>query len=848
VSFPGLNPESDPDRAQGVHPHEGYSASEPDTSSEALRARVAGLEAQLEDLRAKHLGLLENIQDLIFAVDEHGEPTFVGGNTIGILGISPNEASAMPADRWRDMVHPEDLPRVAESIRRCLERPDSTTFMVRVRDLAGEYRYLDAHLSSTVSPDDEKPVGASGVCRDVTAMVRAQRIMESLNRAAERVQDSGLSPSDVLRAVASQLAELELSVVVMLLDDDGETLRPAESHSVHGEIESVSRMLGDALEGWTLPAAAIEWLSAVMAERRPVCAPVTAELMARCLPEEQRYAAPALARMFAGQQLIAAPMVAGGSPLGLLLVYGPQVGAGVVPSVAAFANQTAIALRNAQLVQTLRDGEEQYRNIFESVTDGVTIFDTDGYILDVNPAACEMYGYSRDELIGMHLSRIVHPDYYHDLVNFRRAVERDGSFSAQALNIRKDGTIIEVEVRGAAFRHKGQLRLISVDTDITERMESHRALLRSEKLRALGQMAGGIAHDFNNLLLGIRGFVNLALLELEESPEQARDDLQRALSSTADAAEAVRRLQSLYRQSDDTSDFTAVHIDQLVREVVALTKPRWKDEQEFRGVTINLITDLGDPAPVMGNASELRRVLTNIILNAVDAMPQGGTLAIRTRSEDGWCVVSISDTGVGMTEEQRAQLFEPFFTTKGTAGSGLGLAVSLRIVERHGGKIEVSSKPYEGSTFTVRLPFAPARKVAEPPAQEAYDAVASAPRPHMHVLAVDDEIAVLTVLTRLLERDGQTVTTATSGQEAIVRLREQPYDLLVTDLGMPNVSGHRVAQVARELYPGMPIVLSTGWGETISPEQLANLGATALLPKPFSYEDLCRALRDATRE
>ncbi|NLD74944.1 MAG: PAS domain S-box protein, partial [Chloroflexi bacterium] len=516
-----------------------------------------------------------------------------------------------------------------------------------------------------------------------------------------------------------------------------------------------------------------------------------------------------------------------------------------LPSVAAFANQTAIAYRNAQLLQGLRESEEQYRNIFVSVTDGLTIFDEDGYILAVNPAACRIYGYSEDELVGMHLSTLVHPEHYHDLENFRRAIAEDGVFHGQAVNIRKDGALIDVEVHGTAFTYQGRRCLLSVDTDVTDKVRSHQALMRSEKLRTLGQMAGGIAHDFNNLLAGIRGFANLALLEMREDPAAASDDLRMALVSTTEAAEAVRRIQSLYRSGEDTSDFAPLRLDQVVHEALALTQPHWKDVPQSRGVTIRTEVEVEAQPTVQGNAAELRRVVSNLVMNAVDAMPLGGALHLRIGADDEWCTLTVEDTGVGMTEAQQRQVFEPFFTTKGTMGSGLGLTMSLSIVERHGGHIVIQSAPGKGSTFVVHLPITEEEAGPEPPAAPETDALALR---HLRVLVVDDDPSVLSVLTRLLQREGQHVTAVSGGAEAIDLLRQTVYDLLITDLGMPNISGHQVARLAHDLHPEMPVVLATGWGETISPEQLGSLGATTLLSKPYTYEDVVRAVNTAIQQ
>jgi len=331
-------------------------------------------------------------------------------------------------------------------------------------------------------------------------------------------------------------------------------------------------------------------------------------------------------------------------------------------------------------------------------------------------------------------------------------------------------------------------------------------------------------------------------MDVNSHPELVRSDIEHVLAGASDAAEAIRRLQSLYRQSDDTSDFGPLHLDGLVSEALALTQPQWKDQPQARGVTIDVVRDLLPTAPVLGNASELRRVLVNLIVNAVDAMPNGGRLTLCTGQDEGWCYVRVSDTGSGIPPEQAEHIFEPFFTTKGGQGSGLGLTVSQNIVERHGGTITVNDGAGRGAAFTVRLPARP-EPASVDEAPQTRDAVPI--DRSLRVLVVDDEISVRLLLSRLLLRDGHIVREALGGREALDLLRTYAFDLLITDLGMPEVSGHLVIQCARETQPSMPIILSTGWGETISPDQLKALGATALLTKPFTYDDLLRAVQTA---
>jgi len=389
-----------------------------------------------------------------------------------------------------------------------------------------------------------------------------------------------------------------------------------------------------------------------------------------------------------------------------------------------------------------------------------------------------------------------------------------------------------VVLRGSAVRYGGREALLISVVDVTEQKRADQALLRTERLRALGQMAGGIAHNFNNILTGIQGYLDMTRLDVDR-PEALREDLRNIELGARDAAQAVRRMQSLYRILEDTSDFVPLRLDALVEEAIAFTAPRWRDEASLRGATIQVIAELAETPAVRGNAGELREVLTNLIFNALDAMPRGGALRLATAVEGQMVALTVADTGVGMDEQQLKRIFEPFYTTKGAAGSGLGLSISQRIIERHGGHISVTSRVGAGTTFVIHLPIAP---VIEVPAGS--PAASRSLTSGNRILVVDDEKVVLQLLQRMLERQEQEVTLAASGAEAIALLERQDYDLLITDLGMPDITGAEVARRARELHPDLPIVMATGWGDTISPEQLAEMGAAGLLTKPFSYEQL----------
>lgn len=389
--------------------------------------------------------------------------------------------------------------------------------------------------------------------------------------------------------------------------------------------------------------------------------------------------------------------------------------------------------------------------------------------------------------------------------------------------------------RGASVRYGAEVaRLITV-ADVTEQRLADQALLHTERLRALGQMAGGVAHNFNNILAGIQGYLDLANEDVE-NPEALRGHLKRIATGTQDAAQAVRRLQSLYRVFDDKSDLVSVNLPEIVQDAVALTRPRWWDEPQRQGVQVQLRSDVDALPAVMGNPGELREVLTNLIFNAVEAMPAGGLISIIGEVDGDEVLLQVRDTGVGMSPEQLARVGEPFYTTKGATGSGLGLSISQRIIARHGGTLDVESAVGLGTTFTLRLPATDVPVSAQPSTRP------STVQQGFHILVVDDEPTIADMLRRMLVRQGQAVKLAHNGQEALRALESDQFQLVITDLGMPDLSGSVVAQRAHELHPDLPVILATGWGDTMTPEQLAEMGVQDLLPKPFTYSQVRQVL------
>jgi signal transduction histidine kinase/CheY-like chemotaxis protein len=363
-------------------------------------------------------------------------------------------------------------------------------------------------------------------------------------------------------------------------------------------------------------------------------------------------------------------------------------------------------------------------------------------------------------------------------------------------------------------------------------------LVRTEKLRALGEMASGVAHDFNNLLASVLGRAQLLLRRVED-PQQ-RQWLEVIERSALDGARTVRRLQEFTRVRRDQA-VVAVDLNTVMRDALDLTQSRWREEPRSRSVMIDVRTDLAAVPRVLGDAAELREAMTNLILNAVDAMPGGGVLRLTTRPAEGVVEVEVEDTGAGIPAAIRDRIFDPFFTTKGPRGTGLGLSMTYGIVSRHGGTITVESDEGRGSRFRLTFPAAPAGATA-PPAPDVVPSV----RP-LRCLVVDDEEPVGTVLGDMLESAGHKVVVVDDGAEAIARVRAEPFDLVLTDLAMPNVSGWQVARAVKEIAPRVPVFLVTGFGVELSADERRAHGVDRVLVKPLKVEEILNAVADVAR-
>lgn len=350
------------------------------------------------------------------------------------------------------------------------------------------------------------------------------------------------------------------------------------------------------------------------------------------------------------------------------------------------------------------------------------------------------------------------------------------------------------------------------------------------RMEALGRMTMGVAHDLNNLLSGLIGHIEL--LKERTSADLSSDTIRGSLSTIEQAAEdgaaLIDKLQRYIRR-DTQAHFEPLDLPTLLEDSITLTQPYWHNEPRRQGIEIDIDEDLKSVPPVQGVPSELREVFVNLILNAVQAMPEGGTLRVAsfTDNNDNVCV-EVEDTGIGMTEETKRHIFEPLYTTKGDKGTGMGLAASYGIVQEHEGRIHVDTEPGNGTTF--RLTFPPSGGTL-PPKEEPKEATrADAAR----VLVVDDEEMVRSIVTQLLSLKGHDVDLAESGPEALEKIADNTYDIVFTDFGMPEMTGAELARILHDEHPALPVILLTGYTET----DKAVKEVEAVLSKPFKLEEL----------
>ncbi|HZN50270.1 MAG TPA: response regulator [Methylomirabilota bacterium] len=499
----------------------------------------------------------------------------------------------------------------------------------------------------------------------------------------------------------------------------------------------------------------------------------------------------------------------------------------------------AIALRNSRLYGEIADTKRSLEQLIASAGDAIISVSPEDRIEGWNPAAERIFGLAAAQAIGRPITDLLPRGDYTDAR--RRLAEGTPMHGFETTATAGQPRPMELAVTLSALhgRHGGLEGLIAIVRDITAQREVEKQLRQSEKLTALGQLAGGIAHDFNNLLQAILGYAQL-MKQNPRDTEFVSRSLNVVEAAAVDGSETVRRIQQFARLRPD-EQFVGVDVNQIVHDAVAIVRPRWEEKIARDNRPLDLRLDLGTIETINGRPAALTELMTNLILNALDAMPDGGTLTVSTRSDPGRNItLMVTDTGVGMSESVRRRIFEPFFSTKGEGGSGLGLSMVYSIVRRHGGDIRVESEPARGATFTLTFPVA-----SEPVGAEPESALPRARRP-ARVLLVDDDPKVLGTLTEILRSVGHTVTAAASGAAAFATYEPGRFEVVLTNLGMAGMNGWELAERLRRVDANITILFITGWGLRDEEHgRLKLLRIRKCLFKPVRPAELDAAIQDA---
>jgi len=508
-------------------------------------------------------------------------------------------------------------------------------------------------------------------------------------------------------------------------------------------------------------------------------------------------------------------------------------------------------------MRSLRESEERFRSLIENSLDVILVLDAECRLRYVSPSMEKVLGRPAAECLQRSLFDFVAAEDVDQLTAGLRAMIRQPGQSARfEFGMRhREGSWRHLEATGSNLLDRPEVAgLVLNCRDVTERKRIEAAFLESNerlgetiaelraaeqqvvqqaRLRALGQMASGIAHDFNNVLTTILGFSELLLLRAENRADEQklRHYLELIHSSATDAAHIVGRLREFYREREAGEVFQPVDLPELARQAMALTQPFWKEQALARGCTIQFRLQLEPVPQVAGRSAELRQALTNLIFNAVDAMPQGGLITLRTMLAGGHAVLEVTDTGTGMTEEVRQRCLEPFFSTKGERGTGLGLAQVYGIVRRHEGFVTIRSRLGHGTTFSLHFPPLRAPATAPAPAAGRQGAPAA---PVLDVLLVDDDLAVADVQAEFLRGDGHRVVIANSGPHALEQFAAGQFDLVITDRAMPGMSGDELARAIKERHPQIPVIMLTGFGDIMKAAGEHPAGVDVVLSKPVS--------------
>ncbi len=528
----------------------------------------------------------------------------------------------------------------------------------------------------------------------------------------------------------------------------------------------------------------------------------------------------------------------------------------------------ALEQRVHEKTRDLEESERRYRALVEKSHDAIFIH-ADNNFLFINDKAMELTGYSKSELYCMDIDSLIHPEdksfihksnhqpqhdqrmpeIYEARFKTKSGKVKVGDF-ASTLTYYKGKRAVMVTVRDITDRKITQRELQEANKRLEEALvnlqQKERQLVQQERLRAVGQMASGVAHDFNNALQPILMAANIVATNehVHHDTELLHRYIQRIETAARDAANTVKRLVRFY-SAHQQSDIIQINLCDLVREVVDLTQPKWREEAQSKGCFIEVQTELQGTCLVDGYHDELREMLTNLLFNAVESIRPGkGQIVVRCKANQDKISMEISDTGKGMSEEIRRKCLEPFFTTRVNKGSGLGLSIAYGIIERHHGEIAISSEEDQGTTVQIVFPQASWEMKQIPSADEQPILTEKVDNKAYTILFIDDEESLSNLMYEALSFNGHRVIALDSGIDAWEAFQNNLFDIVITDQSMPGMTGIQLGGKIKNKSPRTPVILLTGFGDTIDIQEKDARNIDLILSKPISPNNLEKHIRE----
>ncbi len=546
---------------------------------------------------------------------------------------------------------------------------------------------------------------------------------------------------------------------------------------------------------------------------------------------------------------VSVPMIVGEHVLGVLGVYTEELteftkdDTNFLQSV-GYIIAAAVESRRAE--KEIENEKEYTGNLIETAKDAIVGINEKGVISIWNQSAEKVFGYSESEIIGQPVTTIIPEKYKKQHEAGLQKFIKTGKFrnlerTLDVFGITKEGVEVPIEMSLTAQKIENERHLLTaIIRDLTERKKMEEVILQSEKLKSIETITAGVSHEFNNILAIITG--NVQMLEMKYSDDkQLTERLQTIGKATKDGEEITNRMLKFAKTGKGTAEFEPVDIRELIKQSIAFTMPRWKNMAQSNGINYQIDIDgIKEVAAVLCNSTEIREVLINIINNALDAMPGGGSISFSTWNGDDTVFASVSDTGEGMSEEVVRRIFDPFFTTKGVVGTGLGMSMAYGIITRHDGKIEVESELGKGSTFTLEFPVTKNTVIPIASSNHEPDTKSKA----LSILVVDDEVNICEVLNAYLSSGGHRVKTVDNGADAIDITTRERFDLVLCDMAMPHVCGNDVVKALNRLDKRPKIGIITGWDVKPKPTDYEDINIDFIIKKPFNFKALTKHINE----